>query len=351
MPASTMAEKAGLPPGTLLPSPDRRRPTTITVLDYDSDHLQQMEAADEETVRRQAGSPQVTWFQVAGVDDVEVLARLGEIFGLHPLLLEDVASLAQRPKLEEYDEHLFIVAHALAFDPRELRLAQEQVCLVVGRGWLLSFQEQPGPLFEPVRERLRRGRGRIRRLGADYLAYALLDTVVDRYYVALEAMGEASEALEDRLLAEPDARTLEELHQLKRQVLAFRKAVWPLREAAAWLGREESGLVSAESHVFLRDLHDHVVQVADQAETLREVVSGLMDIYLSSVSQRMNEVMKVLTIIATIFIPLTFVAGVYGMNFQWMPELGWPWAYPAALGLMAALAGGMVVYFRRKGWL
>jgi magnesium transporter len=351
MTGPTMAQKAGLPPGSLLPAQGPRRPTSIAVWDYDPEHLHQVEAADEAALRRQAASPLVTWFQVAGVDDVEALARLGGIFGLHPLLLEDVASPGQRPKLEEYEDHLFIVARALAFDAERLELAQEQVALVVGRGWLVSFQEGPGPLFAAVQQRLRRGRGRIRRLGADYLAYALLDSVVDQYYVALEAMSEAAEELEDRLLERPDAQALEELHKLKRQVLAFRKAVWPLREVAAWLAREESGLVSAESHVFLRDLHDHVVQAADQAETLREVTGGLMDIYLSSMSHRMNEVMKVLTIIATLFIPLTFVAGVYGMNFQWMPELGWRWGYPAALGFMAALAGGLLVYFRKKGWL
>lgn len=347
-----MAKKAGLPPGTVTQvSEESAIPTSISIIDYDQDHFEQMESADESLVIQEKTSPRVTWFKVKGLGRVEAISRMGEIFSLHPLVMEDVMNTYQRPKVEEYEDYVFLVLHAMHFERENSDLDNEQVSLVLGKDWLISFQEGRHELFRSVLERIERGRGRIRKLGVDYLAYVLMDAVVDQYFVALEGMGEEVERLEEELLDKPNQNTMHRLHQLKRQCLAFRKAVWPLREVVSWLSRDESGLVRSEVRPFLRDLYDHTIQVIDQVETLRDLLSGLMDLYLSSVSNRMNEVMKVLTIIATMFIPLTFLAGLYGMNFKVMPELEWKWGYPLVLIVMLVSVVGMLYYFRRKKWI
>lgn len=347
-----MAQKAGLPPGTMVSLSDQPvHPTRISIIDYDQDHLEQMESADESLLIKEKASPRVTWFRVEGLAQMDAISRLGEIFNLHPLVLEDIVNTDQRPKVEEYDDYVFLVLQAVRFNPESNRLENEQVSLVLGGSWLLSFQEKEGTLFGSVLERIQRGRGRIRKLGADYLAYVLMDAVVDHYFVTLEEIGESVERLEEELLAKPGNDTMHRLHQLKRQSLAFRKWVWPLREAVAWLSRDETGLVRGDIQPFLRDLYDHTIQVIDQVETVRDLLSGLLDIYLSSVSNRMNEVMKVLTIIATIFIPLTFLTGLYGMNFKFMPELEWKWGYPVVLAIMLISVVVMLIFFRRKKWI
>jgi magnesium transporter len=347
-----MAKKAGLPPGTLVAVSEKpARPTNIAIIDYDQDHLEQVESADESLVIKEKASPRMTWFKVEGFSQLEAISRLGEIFSLHPLVLEDIVNTNQRPKVEEYDDYLFLVMQAIRFNKENSSVESEQVSLVLGREWLVSFQEGGQDLFGGVLERLERGRGRIRKLGVDYLAYVLMDAVVDHYFVALEEIGETVEKLEEELLGNPTEATMHHLHHLKRQSLLFRKAIWPLREVASWLSREDVSLVHSDIHPFLRDLYDHSIQVIDQVETLRDLLSGLLDIYLSSVSNRMNEVMKVLTIIATIFIPLTFLAGLYGMNFKFMPELEWKWGYPLVLLIMLVSLVGMLYYFRRKKWI
>jgi magnesium transporter len=262
-----------------------------------------------------------------------------------------VVNTYQRPKVEEFDDYIFVVLRAIRYNRDNASLQSEQVSLVLSENWLVSFQEGNHKLFEAVTDRIQKGRGRIRKLGVDYLAYVLMDAVVDQYFVALESIGEELEELEVELLENPNETTMHRLHHLKRQSLAFRKAVWPLREVVAWLSREETRLVRSDVHPFLRDLYDHTIQVIDQVETLRDLLSGLLDIYLSSVSNRMNQVMKVLTIIATIFIPLTFLAGLYGMNFKFMPELEWKWGYPVVLAIMLVSVAGMLYYFHRKKWL
>lgn len=348
----SMAQKAGMSPGSLVPISDEPvNPTRISIIEYDQDYLEQVEATDEGMVAKEKASPRVTWFKVEGVGQVEAISRLGEIFGLHPLVLEDVVNTTQRPKVEEYEDYVFMVLKSVHYDQDTGAISDEQVSLVLGRSWLISFQEGGRELFGPVLERLKKGRGRIRQLGPDYLAYVLMDAVIDNYFVALEALGDEVEELEDDLLEGHDPKAMHRLHELKRQAMGFRKAVWPLREVVAWLSREGSTLVHADMHPFLRDLYDHTVQIIDQVETLRDLLSGLLDVYLSGVSNRMNEVMKVLTIIATLFIPLTFLAGLYGMNFKWMPELEWKWGYPAVLAIMLVSVIGMLIYFRRKKWL
>ncbi|MEJ2666493.1 MAG: magnesium/cobalt transporter CorA, partial [Deinococcales bacterium] len=297
----------------------------------------------------------VRWLNVNGVHRAELVERIGTALELHPLTMEDIVSLGQRPKVEDYDRYLYITLRMLVYgshdgSPSVQSLVNEQLSLVLLSGIVLTFQERPGDGFEPVRERLRQGKGRIRRLGADYLAYALMDVIIDSYFTVLEDYGDAIEELEAAILEDPNTDVLQRVNHLKRETLLVRKAVWPLRELIAGVERDEGELMSRAVVDYLRDAHDHAIQVIDTVETLRDMLTNLHDMYLSALSYRMNDVMKVLTIIATIFIPLSFLVGVYGMNFHHMPELSWPWAYPALWGLMIVLALGMLFIFRRRGW-
>jgi magnesium transporter len=296
--------------------------------------------------------PTTTWINVTGLHEIEVLEQLNQCFGMHPLVLEDILNTDQRPKIEDFGEYLYIVLKMLSIDQdRPGEVACDQVSLILGPKFVLTFMEKETDLFDPIRDRLRSGKGRLRKLGPDYLVHALLDTIVDHYFVVMEALGEKIEFLEEELVARPTPATLRVLHLLKRQMIYLRKSVWPLREVVGRLERGESTLIQPATLVYLRDVYDHTIQVIDNIETFRDMLSGMLDIYLSSISNRMNEIMKVLTIIATIFIPLTFIVGLYGMNFKYMPELEWSWGYPAVLVLMAAVSGFMLFYFRRKGWL
>jgi magnesium transporter len=284
-----------------------------------------------------------------------LIEELGRHLDLHPLLLEDIVHTRQRPKLEDFETYTYVVARMLyqrsaADDDGEIEIESEQVSMVVGPGWVLTFLEDPGDVFDPVRRRLRENKGRLRKLGADYLAYSLLDVVVDNYFAVLERLGEEVDRVEGELLGGTAEAHLEEIRALKRAMIQMRGAVWPLRDVIAGLLRGESKLFKQTTLLYLRDVHDHVVRVAEIGEALRETVAGMMDIYLSSVSNRLNQVMKVLTIIATIFIPLTFIVGVYGMNFDHMPELAWRWGYWVVWGVMVVIAGALLGYFRRKRW-
>jgi len=341
----------GLPPGTLIYTGDRKtEPVTITLIDYDGQHLQERRVDTVEECFPFRDAPTVTWVNVDGIHRVEVVEKLGTHFDLHPLVMEDILNVGQRPKMEDFDEYLFLIFKMLYHD-HEGELQIEQVSLVLGPTWVLSFQERAGDTFDPVRERIRGGKGKIRKMGPDYLTYALLDTVVDNYFTILERIGEGVEGIEEELVTNPAPDTLQAIHRLKRQLIFLRKSVWPLREVVLGLERLETPLIDQKTEVYLRDVYDHTIQVIDTIETYRDMVSGMLDIYLSSVSNKMNEVMKVLTIIATIFIPLTFIAGVYGMNFEYMPELGWRLSYFLVWVVMAAVALLMVLYFRRKRWL
>jgi len=280
-----------------------------------------------------------------------VIEKLGTAFDLHPLLLEDILSTAQRPKFEDYEKSIFLVLKMLRFGDDHQVVETEQVSLIVGPNFVLSFQERVGDVFDSVRDRLRSGKGRIRKLGADYLAYSLLDAIVDSYFLVLEKLGERIEDLEEELVSDPSQKTLRHIHTLKREMITLRRSIWPLRELVGGLQRSESPLVAESTRVYLRDVYDHTVQIIDTIESFRDMVSGMLDIYLSSVSNRMNAVMKVLTIIATLFIPLTFIAGVYGMNFEHMPELKWRYSYAVVWAVMIGVASIMLAYFRRKKWL
>jgi magnesium transporter len=346
----------GTSPGTLVVPADAR-PPRLRAIGFGPDRLEERELKDVGELAAMRGQWPVLWVDVDGLGDVGVLEALGSIFGLHRLALEDVLNLHQRPKAERYGEHLFIVARMpLTGEPGQLET--EQLSLFLGKDFLISFQERPGgDCFDPVRTRLRAGKGRSRAAGPDYLAYALLDSVVDAFYPVLEACGDRLDTLEDELFGHGDSGAARRVHQVRRDLLTVRRAVWPLREELATLVRDPDPLVSEETRVYLRDCYDHVVQMIDLLETYRDLGAGLMEIHLSLLSHRMNEIMKVLTIIATIFIPLTFVVGIYGMNFDpdagplSMPELRWRWGYPAVMLFMAALAAGMLLYFKRRGWI
>ncbi len=294
----------------------------------------------------------VTWIDIEGLQDIGLLDGLGGCYGLHPLILEDILNTDQRPKSDDMENYIYVVLKMLDFDPASLEIVSEQVSIVFGRNYVISLQEgREGDLFEPLRERIRGGKGRMRSLGPDYLAYSLLDTIIDHYFVILEKFAERIEMLEDDLVNDPQPETLQQIHRLKREMIFLRKSAWPLREVVSDLEKSESDLIQPATKIFLRDIYDHAIHIVDSIESYREMLSSMLDIYLSSVSNRMNQVMKVLTIIATIFMPLTFLAGVYGMNFKHMPELGWSWGYPLVLVLMFALAGAMIYFFKKKNWL
>ncbi len=346
------ARKLGLPPGTPVHVGERRADKAlITVIDYNETELVEKELESVEECATFKARPTVTWINVDGVHDISIIESIGEQFGVHPLVLEDIASTGQRPKMEEYDDHLFLVLRMLSYSARTEKVEAEQVSIILGGNLVISFQERRGDVFDPVRERIRAAKGRIRKMGSDYLVYSLMDAIVDNYFVICEKLGEKIEPVQETLVGDPSPGVLHRVHVLKGEVLSLRKSVWPLREVISGLERAEVPFFQKETRLYLRDVYDHTIQVIDAIEMYRDMIAGMVDLYLSSVSNRMNEVMKVLTIIATIFIPLTFVAGVYGMNFAHMPELGWRWGYPAVLVLMLAIAVGMLLHFRRRGWI
>lgn len=346
------SKKVGLPPGTIVHvGEERHGRVKLSVISYDDKQFQEKEVNSVEDVFFKEKTSKVTWLNIDGVHQPEIIEQVGKHFGLHPLVLEDIANTGQRPKMEDYDNYIFLVLRMLRFDDKGKETKTEQISIIIGSDFVISFQEKEGDVFDPIRERIRNNKGRVRKMGADYLAYALIDAIVDNYFMILEKLGEAIEEVENKLVINPKVETLQTIHDLKREMIFMHKSVWPLREVIDRLERSESPLVHKSTCVYLRDVYDHTIQVMDSVETFRDMLSGMLDIYLSSVSNRMNEVMKVLTVIATIFIPLTFIAGVYGMNFKDMPELSQVWGYPTILALMLTVALVMVVYFRRKKWI
>lgn len=347
------SKKAGLPPGTLIHIGEKKTgEARINIIDYDGTHLQEKEIKKLDECIQYKDKPTVTWINVDGIHQVEILEKLGDCFGLHPLVLEDILNTDQRPKMEDYGDYIYTVLKMIYYDDKNNGIVTEQVSVILGQNFVISFQEGiDGDVFNSVRERIRSEKSRIRRMGADYLAYSLLDSVVDNYFIVLERLGEKIESLEDELVNNPTPKTLQIIHDLKREMIFLRKSVWPLREVINALERGESPLVKDTTRIYLKDVYDHTIQVIDTVETFRDMLSGMLDIYLSSLSNRLNSVMKVLTIIATIFMPLTFLAGVYGMNFKYMPELEWHWGYPLILLVMITIAVSMLIYFKIKKWM
>ena len=344
------SKKTGLPPGTLVHIGERRtKHVTFTVFHYGPAGCEEQQPHQVNQLAPPADES-VVWINVSGVHNVEILEAIGKQFVLHPLLLEDIANTDQRPKLDDYETYFFLVIKMMSLTDRK-EIAVEQVSLVLGRNYVLSFQENGTDVFQPVRERLRGGKGRLRQSDADYLFYALVDAIVDQYFAVLEFMGEKIELLQQTVVADPKPETLNEIHGLKRQLLFVRRAVWPLRDVMNNLSRSDCPFLQEATKLFFRDVYDHVVQIVDTIETLREMVSASLDIYLSSVSYRLNAVMRVLTVITTIFMPLSFIASIYGMNFEHMPELKSTWGYPIVLVAMTVVGLGMLILFRNKRWL
>jgi magnesium transporter len=343
-------KKAGLPPGSLIFTGEQKlEKVTAVEFRYNSARYEET-GIDAATLVAEYPEENVYWLNITGLHDVEIIERIGKIFGFHILMLEDILHTDQRPKLEELKNGLFMVLRMATVIPETRVIQWEQVSLILQDNRVLTFQEYPRDVFESVRQRIREHRGQIRDQGADYLAYALIDAIVDHYFVALEVLGERLESLEERVINETDPELSYAIYQLKRDLIFIRKAVWPLREVIGSLERFELKF-KPETFPFLRDLYDHTVQVIETVESYRDVLIGLRDTYLNTVSNRMNAIMQMLTIIATIFIPLTFIAGIYGMNFEWMPELKWRWAYPAVWIIMLCLAGLMLYLFKRKRWI
>lgn len=345
-------EKFFTAPGTpVFVGQRRRQHAQVDLFLFDADNVEEITAASPEDWREAHRRPGVLWINVSAVHDIDLIEALGAEFDLHPLTLEDIANTSHRPKWEEFPSYAFLAMKMVQRQPGSQGLAVEQVTIILGDRFVLSFLEDAGDVFESVRQRIRRGAGRVRRMGADYLAFCLVDAAIDDYFLAIESIGERVEHFEDRLLANTMQVELGEVYRFKRELIELRRAVWPLREVLSGINRSESTLLSRDNAVFWRDLYDHTVQVMDMVDNARESLASMHDTYLSSLSNRMNEVMKVLTIISTIFIPLTFIAGIYGMNFKHMPELDWPLGYFVILALMAFIAISLVLYFRRQRWL
>lgn len=348
---ATRTGKTGLPPGTLMHVGERKEDAVIiTRFDYGPDGIHETAPATIEACLAMKTASPVTWINVEGLHQVDVIEKIGLFYSLDPLSQEDVLTTMQRPKAEDNGDYILIIVKMLFLEQDSHRVRTEQVSIILGNGYVVSFQESREDVFGAVRKRLKGGKGRIRKMGADYLAYALLDTLVDNYFVLLERFGERIEALEDELEEKPDRKTLQAIHELRRENIFLRKSIWPLRELVSALDRSESELLSGELDRYLRDLYDHTIQIIEIVETNQDLITGMLDLYLSSVSNRMNEVMKVLTMFASIFIPLTFIAGIYGMNFKFMPELTWRWSYPLVWLFMVSGALGMLFFFKRRGW-
>lgn len=343
----------GLPPGSFTTNAgDAKIKTRISYFDYNAEKFQerQMEKIEECFVLK--NKPTISWINIEG-KDVETIEKIDECYGIHPLVLEDILNTEQRPKIEDHDDYIFIVLKMIHYDRKLNDILSEQVSLVVGKGYVISFQEtaEEGDVFDPIRTRIRENKGRVRKMGADYLAYALLDCIIDNYFVVIEQLGYKIEDLENRVISDASPNIPKEIHQLKSMMIYLRRQIWPLREVLNNLQRSESNLVTKETAVFLRDIYDHVIVVAETLEAFRDTLAGLHDIYLSSITNKMNEIMKVLTTLTTIFIPLTFISGIYGMNFEHMPELHWEHGYYFTLIFMAIIACVMVTIFKIKKWL
>jgi magnesium transporter len=347
-----LSKKAGMPPGTLhLNGEPRSGPVRITVIDYDADHVEERKVGAIEECFPYRDTGTVTWINIDGLANTEAIEKIGRHFSIHPLILEDLLNTDQRPKMEDLEDYLYLNLKMLMLPEGSREIKVEHVSLIIGKNYLISFQEDIGDVFDPIRERIRKEGGRVRKSGPDYLAYALIDNIVDNYFVVMEKIEEWVESLEEELVVNATRESLQKINRLKKDMIFLRKAVWPLREMILALERMESPLIRQDTRIYLRDVYDHAIQVIDTLETFRDMVSGMIDIYLSSLSFKMNEIMKVLTLIATIFIPLTFVAGVYGMNFRNMPELGWEFGYYAVWGIMIAIVAIMLLYFRKRKWI
>ncbi|MBS1172977.1 MAG: magnesium Mg(2+) and cobalt Co(2+) transport protein CorA [Proteobacteria bacterium] len=344
--------KTGLPPGSLVHVGEVKtaRPE-ITLMEFDAGDVLERRFTSIAESRQHQPSKATVWLNVYGLHEPEVMAEIGRRFDLHPLVLEDILNTNQRPKIDDYDDYLYLVTHFFDYDAQAMRVSSDQVSMVVGRNFVLTFQERPTGCFDPVRERLRGNKGQIRKLGADYLAYSLLDAVVDRYFVVLDQLSDGVERLEDELLERVTPDVMHAIHHFKRESLTLRRAVWPLREVLNTLQRGEASFFQPETLIYLRDVYDHTVHIIESLDAMRDLMAGMLDMYLSSVSNRLNQEVRVLTVITTLFMPATLISGIFGMNFRVMPWLEAPDGYLFALGLMALVALAMAMIFWRRRWM
>jgi len=340
------------PPGTLIyVGEERAEKVGITVFTYDETNYEERVIDDLDEIVIEKEKPTITWINIDGIHNNKIIETIGNKFDIHPLILEDIMNSEQRIKAEDLENSIFLVLKMIYYRPNTKNIAIEQISIIFGSNFVISFQECPGDIFDPIRDRIRTGKGRLRKAGADFLAYSLIDTIVDNYFIILESFGDRIEDIENDLITNPVPETLQIIQTLKREIIILRKSILPLREVINNLERTESELINKSTMIYLRDVYDHIVNVIDTEELFRDIISGNLDIYLSSLSRKMNEIMKVLTIIATIFIPLTFISGVYGMNFLYMPELNWSWGYPLILLLMCGVGILMLIYFWRRKWM
>jgi len=345
------SKKIGLPPGTVIHVGERKvDKVRIRIIDYTESELNEREVENIEEVFRYKDTSSTTWINIDGLHQPEIIEKIGAHFNIHSLVLEDIVNTGQRPKFEEYDDYLFFVFKMYHFDEKTLEIKSEQVSLIIGEHYLISFQETIGDMFDPIRERLKKWKGRIRKMSTDYLAYAIIDTIVDSYYLIIESIGGKIESLEEELLTSLRQEQIQTIKLLKREILFFRRSVAPLKESLNIIIREECSLLSEPTRIFFKDVYDHLSAIIDSIDLYRDMLTGMLEIFLSSVSNKMNEVMKVLTLVASIFIPLTFIAGIYGMNFEFIPELGWRWGYLMVWTLFIVIGITFAVYFKRKNW-
>jgi len=344
--------KAGLPPGTLIYTGEKKEvKTKITIIDYDDKDYKFNELSDLYFNFNEIEKNKVRWIKVIGLTNEKVIEYIGKAFELHPLVLEDILNPNQRPKFEYYGDYIFIVMRRIFFEGEERSFENEQISLILGSNYVISFQEQETEVFISILERIKSGMGRVRFMGPDYLEYTLIDVLIDNYFIVLEEIGENIEEIEDILIYEPKPETLQKIYELKRKNIDLRKSIWPTREVINKLQREQSKLISEDLQIYLRDIYDHIFRITDLLDNYRDIIFGMLDIYLSSISNKMNDIMKVLTIISTIFIPLSFLAGFYGMNFIHMPELSNPIAYPILIIVMICISTLMILFFKKKRWI
>ncbi len=342
----------GLPPGTLVVTAEKKmEQPKIKIIDYEKENYNIEETTKIDRNLSIIQESNIRWIIIDGITEIEVIEEIGNQFKLHPLVLEDILNTNQMPKFEDYTDYIFIVLKKLLWRKDKLDFDTEQICLVLGTNYVLTFREQESDIFDPILERIRLSKGRVRTMGADYLAYALIDIILDNYFVLQEILGEIIEEIEDKLIIEPKLDILHSIYTLKRSVIDLRKSIWPMREVINKLQREESTLISDKMQFYLRDIYDHIFRIDDSFQNSRDIISGMLDLYLSSVSNKMNDIMKVLTIISTIFIPLSFLAGFYGMNFIHMPEITSPLGYPFLIIAMILISILMIIYFKKKNWI
>ena len=348
-----VSQKSGMPPGSLVyigEKSEHEVEITVTMLDYDSENVEERVIGDIEECAPYKDKPTATWISIYGIHDTEIIEKVGKIFDIHPLVLEDILNTSHRPKIEVFEKYLYTVIKMLSLDEATGEIKIEQVSIISMDNVVITLQERPGDVFDTIRKRIKDKRLRIRRRGTDYLTYALIDTIVDKYFHILENWEEKIEVLEEAILYDSTKSTLDQIYQMKHSLIFLKKAVAPIREMLDNLLQDELDLLKPETLPYIRDVYDHILQILDTIDNYREIIFGLIDAFNSIMGNRMNEVMKVLTIIATLFIPLTFIAGVYGMNFSYMPELGWKYGYFTVWGIMLVIAFIMIIYFKRKNW-